>query len=149
LKQVDGPIDALVAAYGTGATAAGNHICDANICPRFQRREGPDVHVVLFNSGCPFDARPAEVYKLRCFPLVLKTEAAPGSTPVNDDGPAFAYCGNWQVVLSRARGISVAVRCATGEGDALIFTFTWTRVDPLAEKKVSWGSAWTDKPPSK
>ena len=53
---------------------AQGHMYGPNLCAKHQERNGDDVNISLFNSGCPFADEPSGLYKNWRIPLVLKTK---------------------------------------------------------------------------
>lgn len=119
---------------------AGGHMYGPNICAKFQQA-GPDgVRVALFTSGCPFDDKPAGLYKLWSIPLTLRTEARAHPRLVNNDDPSITYRGAWQ--LLRKPGLHYHgddIHATQGEGDTAEISFEGTGIELVSEKFANLG----------
>lgn len=118
------------------------HMYGPNLCAKYQERVDDEVRISLFTSGCPFEDKPAGLYKNWRIPLVLKTKRQPHRTLVNDDHPSIRYSGDWTV--SGARGFHDYlddIHISRTPGAAVEFTFTGTGVEWLTEKFNDEGRA--------
>lgn len=114
----------------------GGHMYGPSICAKFQERTGDAVTVHLVTSGCPFEDKPAGLYKIWTFPLTLRTKAPPPSRLVNDNDPAIVYEGGW---LRGGPGRKFNdhgddIHFTTNAGAKATFTFEGTGIEVLAEK---------------
>jgi len=113
----------------------GAHMYGPSLCARFQEAVGPDVKLILFTSGCPFEDKPTGLYKMWTIPVVLKTTPVMPSVLVNDDDPRIKYQGHWTALTKRGCGyFHDDLHATTTVDDAVEFTFTGTGIDYMAEQ---------------
>jgi hypothetical protein len=118
------------------------HMYGPNLCAKFQERIGEDVEISLFTSGCPFEDKPAGLYKNWRIPLILKIRPRPHTTLVNDDHPSIRYIGDWRVGGKRGyHDFQDDVHFSNTPGDTAEFTFTGTGVTWISEKLADEGNA--------
>jgi hypothetical protein len=119
----------------------GGHMYGPSLCARFQEPSGPDVKMSLFTSGCPFEDKPAGLYKMWEIPLILQTAPLPPSVLVNDDDPAITYRGQWKSVVRGGCGYyHDDLHATTHAGDSLELAFTGTAIEYIAEKYKDLGN---------
>ena len=119
----------------------GGHMYGPSLCAKFQQRQGSEVKMSLFTSGCPFEDVPSGLYKMWEIPLVLRTIPVPESTLINDDDPRIAYTGSWR--SSDKRGFfdyNDDVHYTATPNDSLQFSFTGTGIDYISEKYKDLGN---------
>jgi hypothetical protein len=119
----------------------GGHFYGPSLCAKFQERNGTEVTMSLFTSGCPFDDVPSGLYKMWEIPLILRTTRVPDSTLINDDDVRISYSRSWR--SSSRRGFSDYqddVHYTTSVNDSLQFTFRGTGIEYLAEKHTDLGN---------
>ena len=130
-----------VSSFDDRFLAKGQHMYGPNLCAKYQERDGDDVTVQLFTSGCPFQDNRGGLYKNWRVPLTLKTRSMPNTVLINDDDPAIRYTGHWKA--SRKRGFhdfKDDVHYTKTPGDAADFVFTGTGIELLSEKFSDQGS---------
>lgn len=114
----------------------GGHMYGPSICAKFQERRGDAVTVHLVTSGCPFEDKPAGLYKMWEIPLTLSTAVPPPARLVNNTDPAIVYTGGWQRggPGRKFNDHGDDIHFTTNAGARATFTFEGTGVDYLAEK---------------
>ncbi len=120
----------------------GGHMYGPVLCAKFQQQSGADAVITLFTSGCPFEDKPAGLYKMWSIPLVLKTTPTPASKMINDDDPAIKYTGNWthSGPGRRFHDFNDDIHSATNVNDSAEFSFAGSGIDYVAEKFHDHGS---------
>ena len=119
----------------------GGHMYGPNLCAKYQERDGDDVKIELFTSGCPFPDKPDGLYKMWRIPLILKTKSLPKSIMINDDDSTIHYIGNWLVGHKRGfHDYQDDTHYSNTPGDACEFTFTGTGIELLSEKYRDQGN---------
>jgi hypothetical protein len=114
------------------------HMYGPSLCAKFQRTEGPNVHMTLFTSGCPFEDKPVGLYKAWAIPLVVKTTPVIPSTVVPSGDPSIVYTGSW-TSSSEGRPLGPARQTASPKASAEL-SFSGVGVDLIADKKTGFGS---------
>ena len=118
----------------------GGHMYGPSLCAKFQEKDGMNMRMSMFTSGCPFEDVPGGVYKMWEIPLVLRTGPVSRETEVNDDDPRIVYAGKW--TASTKRGFhdhGDDVHYTTTAGDSAEFTFEGTGIEYVAEKNADHG----------
>jgi hypothetical protein len=111
------------------------HMYGPNLCAKYQERNGDDVKIELFTSGCPFEDKPNGLYKMWRIPLILKTKPLPQVSMINDNDPAIRYSGNWQVSIKNGfHYYQDDIHYSKMPGDSVEYTFTGTGIELLSEK---------------
>jgi len=114
------------------------HMYGPSLCARFQQRQGPDVQVILFTSGCPFQDEPPSLYKAWAIPVILKTEPATPSTLVSNMDKRIVYTGDWN---SSSEGRSLGpVHLTSGANDSAELRFEGTGIEYIADRNTGFGS---------
>jgi len=119
----------------------GGHMYGPNLCAKYQERNGDDVKIQLFTSGCPFEDKPGGLYKMWRIPITLKTKPLPAYAMINDNDLAIHYCGNWQV--SKKRGFhdfQDDIHYSNTVGDFAEYNFNGTGIELLSEKYSDQGN---------
>ncbi|MGO9262122.1 MAG: hypothetical protein ACLQU1_38350 [Bryobacteraceae bacterium] len=114
------------------------HMYGPSLCAKFQRREGPDVHMTLFTSGCPFKDVPEGLYKAWEIPVVVKTAPVIPSTLIPSGDPRIVYNGRW--TSSSEDRLSGPVHQTASANDSAELSFRGAGIDFLADKKAGFGS---------
>ena len=118
----------------------GRHMYGPSICAKFQERQGSDVRVTLFTSGCPFEDNPTGIYKMWEIPLLLKTRRIPIKTLMNDSDPQVVYTGTWTHSENRHWfDYGDDVHSTQIVGDSAQLTFTGTGIDYISERNADHG----------
>jgi len=121
---------------------AQGHMYGPNLCAKYQERNGEDVHISLFTSGCPFEDKPNGLYKNWRIPLVLKTHPQPYATLVNDDHPSIRYSGDWLATTKRGyHDYLEDAHASKSIGDTVEFVFSGTGIEWISEKFDDEGNA--------
>jgi hypothetical protein len=124
-----------VSSFNDSFLPRGQHMYGPNLCAKYQERRGDDVKVDLYTSGCPFEDKPAGLYKNWRIPLTVKTKPLPRTVLVNDDDPAIHYTGQWQAPKRAERGYHQGdIHATMTAGDAVEFAFNGTGIALLSEK---------------
>jgi hypothetical protein len=116
------------------------HMYGPSLCARFQERNGSEVRMTMFTSGCPFKDIPEGLYKMWEIPLILRTEPAPVSTAVPGDDARIAYQGAWQGGDEKITSLQPHTRYTNGVGDSAELKFHGTGVALIAEKGPEFGT---------
>ena len=114
------------------------HMYGPSLCARFQRREGADVHMTLFTSGCPFEDVPIGLYKAWAIPIVVKTSPVIPSTLVPSGDPRIVYKGDW--ASSNDGRLLGPVRRTTSANASAELSFHGIGIEFIADKKTGFGS---------
>jgi hypothetical protein len=118
----------------------GGHMYGPSFCARFQEIRGGETRIAMFTSGCPFEDKPAGLYKLWMIPLVLRTNAVPAKSMVNDSDARIRYVGNWTSSQKRPyRDYMGDIHHATNVNDSAELKFTGTGIEYIAEKHSDHG----------
>ena len=117
---------------------APGHMYGPSLCAKFQRREGADVHVTMFTSGCPFDDVPAGLYKAWEIPLILKTGSVVPSSLVPNGDARIVYKGAWRA-SGEGRPLG-PVRVSASAGDSAELSFDGVAVDYIADRNAGFGT---------
>jgi hypothetical protein len=114
------------------------HMYGPSLCTKFQQRQGDDVTLVMFTSGCPFQDVPAGLYKAWAIPVVLKTGPAAATTLVPNGDKRIVYKGNW-ISSSEGRSLGPVHFAAAPEASAEL-QFSGTGIAYIADRDQSFGS---------
>ena len=119
----------------------GFHMYGPSLCARFQQRQGADVLVSLFTSGCPFDDVPATPYKMWHIPLLLRTAPLPAAQWIPAADKQIHYHSSWFPFTTLAEtGASKLPRATQTKGSAAEFTFQGTGIEYVAQKSKGQGT---------
>jgi hypothetical protein len=114
------------------------HMYGPSLCAKFQRKEGSDVRLTMFTSGCPFKDVPEGLYKAWEIPVIVKTAPVIPSTVIPSGDARIVYQGGW--TASSEGRISGAVRQTASANDSAELSFRGVGIDFLADKKTGFGS---------
>ncbi|MCY3019161.1 MAG: hypothetical protein NTW87_09060 [Planctomycetota bacterium] len=129
-----------VSSFNDGFLAQG-HMYGPNLCAKHQERNGDNVKIDLYTSGCPFEDVPNGLYKNWRIPLTIKTKPLPRTTLVNDNDPAIRYTGKWQVGAKRGHhDYRDDVHFTQTPGEVAEYEFTGTGIELLSERYKDMGS---------
>lgn len=130
-----------VSSFDDSFLPQGQHMYGPNLCAKYQERNGEDVKVDLYTSGCPFQDVKNSLYKNWRIPLKIRTSPLPGADVFNDDDPAIHYTGQWQAGVKRGyHDHNDDVHYTNTPGDAAEFTFTGTGIEVWCEKFIDQGA---------
>ena len=113
------------------------HMYGPSLCAKFQQRQGGDVQVIMFTSGCPFEDVPSGLYKAWAIPLILRTTTVP-SVLVPHGDKRIVYSGNW-AASSEGRLLG-PVQTTSAAGASAELPFTGTAVEYFADRDATFGS---------
>ncbi len=117
---------------------AEGHMYGPSLCAKFQQRQGNEVQVVLFTSGCPFQDVPSSLYKAWAIPVILKTGPAVPSALVPNGDKRVVYTGNW-TASSEGRLLGPVHLAAAANASAEL-AFNGTGVEYLADRDTGFGT---------
>jgi hypothetical protein len=125
----------------------GQHMYGPNLIAKYQERDGENVEISLFTSGCTFQDTPAGLYKMWRIPLTVKTKPAPATKMVNDNDPAIRYRGRWRYGTTRdylpesqLNDYQDDIHYTNQQGDAAEYAFNGTGIEVLCEKFKDLGT---------
>ena len=114
------------------------HMYGPSLCAKFQQRQGEDVQVVMFSSGCPFQDVPSGLYKAWAIPVILKTGPPVPSALVPNGDNRVVYTGNW--TASSDGRLLGPVHLAAAANDAAELAFNGTGIEYIADRDTGFGS---------
>jgi len=119
----------------------GQHMYGPNLCAKYQEKQGDDVKMDLYTSGCPFRDVKTGLYKNWRIPLTVKTRPLPPAMLVNDDDPAIRYAGQWQALKRPERQYHQGdIHATMTAGDSVEFAFSGTGIELISEKFNDMGT---------
>jgi hypothetical protein len=120
--------------------ASGSHMYGPAVCSKFQKRNGREVRLAIFTSGCQFEDKPSGIYKAWTIPLVLRTEPLPPFDVRTAGSPEVLYSGEWTTAAG-SLGAHAEFRESKKQGDFLTTSFLGTGVEYIAQKAEGNGEA--------
>ena len=115
------------------------HMYGPSLCAKFQKRQGSEVRMSMFTSGCPFEDVPSGLYKMWEIPLILRTEPAPASHAIRADDPRIAYSGRWHGGDNRLASLDPHTRYTDTAGSSAELKFEGSGVAFYTEKGPEFG----------
>jgi hypothetical protein len=116
------------------------HMYGPSLCARFQERNGSEVRMTMFTSGCPFKDIPAGLYKMWEIPLILRTEPVPASIAIPGDDPRITYHGVWQGGDEKLTALNPHTRYTSSTEATAEVSFHGTGIALIAEKGPEFGA---------
>jgi hypothetical protein len=131
----------LVTSFNDRFLAPGYHMYGPSLCARFQKRQGANVEISLFTSGCPFMDDPISPYKMWHIPVLLRTAALPKSVTLAASNNQIRYHGSWfPWTTFEEADVAKLPQATQSTGSSAELSFEGIGIEYVAQKSKGLGS---------